>query len=518
MMQNAGHNLAKAVMDAFYFIEGGRVLGLVGPGNNGGDTLVALEKMARNEWQTTAYIAPRRKEGDPLVKSAAEAGVVIVKASDDEDNTRLAELIRSHNLVLDGLLGTGIKLPLKIEIAQVLQSAKDALADIEQPPYVIAVDCPSGVDTATGEAAPQCLKSDLTVTMAAVKAGLLEFPAYNLVGDLKVVGIGLEEDDPRSKTWQSIQRQVVEVEEVKAVLPPRPLDAHKGTFGTALIIAGSVNYTGAALLAASAAYRSGAGLVTLGVPEPLHAALAGQIPEATWVLLPHELGVISETAVQTISDPLQRATAVLIGPGFGLEDTTRRFLEKLFVPARKAGRGMGFVHSAEKVDASQKDGKLPPLVLDADALKLVAKLPDWPNVLPPQTILTPHPGEMSVLTGASKDEIQADRIATAEKYAREWNQVVVLKGAFTVIASPKGLTRIIPVASPALARAGTGDVLAGLIVGLRAQGLPAFEAAWAGAWIHAQAGLRAAENLGTPVSVLAGDLLQGMVEVLGEIT
>jgi len=385
---------------------------------------------------------------------------------------------------------------------------------MEDPPHVVAVDCPSGVDSDTGEAAPECIPAELTVTMAAIKRGLLQFPAYNLIGSLRLVGIGL----PKGiKAYDSVQREVASPEWVRDVLPPRPLDAHKGTFGTALIVAGSVNYTGAAALAGEAAYRIGAGLVTLGVPGSLHSALAGQLPEVTWLLLPHEMGVIQSNAAKIVKENLDRVTAMLVGPGFGLEDPTAEFLVQFLgeqISKKKAQ--LGFVQSSEK-GIEQETSELPPLVIDADGLKLLARIPDWAEQLPASTVLTPHPGEMAVLTELETSEIQADRVAVAERYAAEWGHVVVLKGAFTVIAAPDGRTMVIPVASSALARAGSGDVLAGLIVGLRAQGLEAFEAAAAGAWIHAQAGLLAADVLGSTASVIAGDLIGTLPDVLVQL-
>jgi NAD(P)H-hydrate epimerase len=176
-----------------------------------------------------------------------------------------------------------------------------------------------------------------------------------------------------------------------------------------------------------------------------------------------------------------------------MEETTKDFLAKLL------------------------EAKLPPLVVDADGLKLLAQIPDWHKKLPASAVLTPHPGEMSVLTGLSKDEIQSDREAIAAKYAKQWGHVVVLKGAFTVVAAPDGRIAVLPFASSALARAGTGDVLAGLIVGLRAQGVEAFESAVAGAWIHARAGLSALSEVGSAASVLAGDVLDYVNDVMGEL-
>ena len=285
-----------------------------------------------------------------------------------------------------------------------------------------------------------------------------------------------------------------------------------------MIAAGSINFTGAAYLAGKAAYRIGAGLVTLAVPASLHGALAGQFPEATWVLLPHELGVISSAAADVLKKNLERATALLVGPGLGLEDTTRDFIANLLnIAEDKPVHGrMGFVQ-AEAEKPLTKPVPLPPMILDADGLKLLAKLPDWPKLLPAMAILTPHPGEMSVLTGLTTEEIQKDRLIMAHKFAQEWGHVVVLKGAFTVIAAPDGRTTTIPMATPALARAGTGDVLAGLITGLRAQGVDAYDAARAGAWIHAQAGLMAAGFQGSAAAVMAGDVLEAIPDVIADL-
>jgi NAD(P)H-hydrate epimerase len=200
--------------------------------------------------------------------------------------------------------------------------------------------------------------------------------------------------------------------------------------------------------------------------------------------LPAEEGWIAATAAKIVKDGLERATAMLIGPGLGQEESTAQFFAKLLKE------------------------KLPPLVIDADGLKLLAGIKDWHKNLQADVVLTPHPGEMAVLSGVGKDEIQSARIDTAEKFSKLWRQIVVLKGAFTIIAAPDGRTAVLPLATPALARAGTGDVLAGLITGLRAQGMPPYEAACAAVWLHGQAGLRAASRIGGTAGVLAGDLIE----------
>jgi len=518
MMENAGHNLSREILQLAYAQddeEDIQVLGFVGPGNNGGDTLVALTHLAEKGWKARAYLIKRKAAGDPLVKRLEDADGELYLAEKDSDFQQLTAFLETADVVLDGVLGTGFKLPLKPDISKVLGAAKIILESIEWQPLIVAVDCPSGVDCDTGEVAEECISADATVTLAAVKQGLLKLPAYDLIGELRVVDIGLLNE---LKSWQAVKSEVANETLAASLLPERPTDAHKGTFGTALVVAGSVNYTGAALLAGKAAYRIGAGLVTLAIPAPLHTALAGHFPEATWLLLPHEMGSIASGAADVLTDNLERATALLVGPGLGLDDTTREFIANLLdgAHAKVSHTRMGFVQSAGS-KADQKRAALPPFVFDADGLKLLAKLPDWFRLLPAPAILTPHPGEMSVLTGLTAEKIQKDRLAIAGKYAAEWGHVVVLKGAFTVIAAPDGRTTTIPVATPALAHAGTGDVLAGLITGLRAQGLEAYDAARLGAWVHAQAGLAAAVVQGSTAAVLAGDVLEAVADVLAEL-
>ncbi|HTX91894.1 MAG TPA: NAD(P)H-hydrate dehydratase [Anaerolineales bacterium] len=518
MMENAGYNLSREVLKLAYAQDDEeeiQVIGLVGPGNNGGDTLMALTRLAEKGWTARAYLIHRKPGNDPLVKRLEEADGEVYLAEKDADSQQLQSFIEAADVLLDGVLGTGFKLPLKDDIGAALAAVQGIIAGMEWPPYIVAVDCPSGVDCDSGEAAAQTIPADATVTMAAVKQGLLKLPAYDLAGELRVVEIGRLDD---LKSWQAIKNEVADADLIASLLPPRLTDAHKGTFGTALIAAGSVNYTGAALLAGKAAYRIGAGLVTLAIPTLLHSALAGQFPEATWVLLPHEMGVIASGAADVLLKNLERATALLIGPGMGLEDTSKEFIANLLGSAstRQAHGRMGFVKS-QGDEPDQKSASLPPMVVDADGLKLLAKLPDWPKLLPAPAILTPHPGEMAVLTGLETEAIQKDRLNIAGKYAREWGHVVVLKGAFTVVAAPDGRTTTIPLATPALARAGTGDVLAGLIAGLRAQGVDAYDTARSAAWIHAQAGLTAAESVGSLASVLAGDVLSAVAYVLSEL-
>ncbi len=489
MMEAAGKGLADEIQSNFGHIPGRVVTALVGSGNNGGDALVALDYLQSWGWKSTALICRKRLESDPLLKRFGDNGG---RLEDwwigKQQNADIDKEIITADLLLDGVFGTGIKLPLKDPIKTLLMKIKDRLEHAAEKPIIVAVDCPSGIDCNTGQVDLACIPADLTVTMAAIKKGLFEFPAYQYLGDLRLVEIGLPDELLELK---KISREMITRDWVKTVLPSRPPDGHKGMFGTTLIIGGSVNYPGAAILAGDSAYHSGAGLVTIAVPSVIYEGVIGTLPEATWIKLNDLNGAISESALSQIAFALERPTACLIGPGLGLEKGTAKFLEGFFL-----------------LDS------LPPIVLDADGLTLARGLKRWPGILPEGSILTPHPGEMAVLTGNTVKEIQADRIGFAERFSREWNQVVLLKGAHTVIAEPEGGTRIYQGAEPALARAGSGDVLAGIIAGLAAQGLDPFDAAAAGVWIHGEAGKQAERNIGSPAAVLAGDISRAIGEIL----
>lgn len=507
MMERAGTYVARIVHGLFAQEESSTVIGLIGSGNNGGDTLIALDILQKMGWNCLAYLIRSRAENDSLVQRVKDTGVQIATLEKDVHFRILDEWFEDTEILLDGILGTGFKPPLKKEVHAVLTH----LAEKEHAPFVVAVDCPSGIDCESGEVAKETLVADLTLCLGAVKTGLLKLPAFAYLGELVPIDLDFEKYSP---TLRAIQSAVIEDNVLDEVLPVRPLDAHKGTFGTLLTVAGSVNYTGAALLAGKAAYRIGVGLVQMAVPSSLHTVLAGNFPEATWIMLPNEMGVIASEAGDVIWKNLDRATAMLVGPGLGRENTTKEFLRHLLEAEKPSSfqSPIGFV-TTEKKARPVKISKLPPLVLDADGLNLLAEIPHWQILIPEGSIITPHPGEMARLTGMSIDEIQADRQAIAVKYAKEWKCVVVLKGAFTIIAEPAGKCSVIPVANPALARAGTGDVLAGIIGGLLAQKIPAYQAACAGAYIHAQAGLFAAHSVGCPQSVMAGDVLDSISEV-----
>jgi len=278
---------------------------------------------------------------------------------------------------------------------------------------------------------------------------------------------------------------IISKEWVAGKLPKRPKDANKGTFGKVLVVAGSKNYPGAAYLSCAGCYRVGAGLVTLATIPVVQNIVSKKLPEVTFIVLPEEDGVIGEMALDVLFAKISH-DVILIGPGLNKKEGTAKFIYRML----KMGIG----------DLT--------FVIDGDGLNILSEIKEWDKLLENygnSAVLTPHPGEMSRLTGLSIEEIQADREKIAQNFADEWGQVVVLKGANTVIASSTQ-TAISPFANPILATAGTGDVLAGVIAGLIAQGLTTFDASCVGVYIHGMAGEILREKIGE-AGALASDLL-----------
>ncbi len=515
MMENAGRETAEAVRRHLE-PKGRRILALVGPGNNGGDGLVAAHYLWAMGARITCYLWKRGDEEDPNLQRVEKDGLPLIWAQDDAEFDALRGLLAEADVLIDALLGVGASLPIREDLAQLLDQVRAGLAECHdspalipvvpadvtrQGPLVVAVDCPTGLDSDTGELDPHALPADLTVTFAYPKVGLLRFPGAGAVGHLVVADIGIPPELARD-----VELEMATAAQIREWLPARPGSSHKGTFGRVLIVAGSVNYVGAAALAGSGAKRVGVGLVTMALPMPIQSAVAANLAEATYLLLPHDMGVISSGAVRLIREQMGDYDALLLGPGLSREKETALFVRQFLGLEREERKGrLGFVASSDAEDAGE--ASLPPLVIDADGLNIMATVDNWWASLPPGTILTPHPGEMARLMGdeATTTDVQADREGLARRMAEAWNLVLVLKGALTVVAAPDGRILVMPFANSGLATAGTGDVLAGAIAGFRAQGLGAFEAAAAGAYAHGLAGELARADLGE-AGMVAGDL------------
>jgi ADP-dependent NAD(P)H-hydrate dehydratase / NAD(P)H-hydrate epimerase len=525
LMESAGRAVAQAVLARLDNAPAHQVLVLCGPGNNGGDGLVAAHYLAEAGCAVRIYFASPPDENNPNLQRVRAHSLPVDNLANDSDGHTLEQWMREATVVMDAVFGTGVRLPLAGRPADLLRQVAAHLAARPTPPALrVAVDCPSGLNCDTGVLDPAALPADLTVTLAAAKRGQFVFPAAGWLGELVVADIGVSADLP---ALAEVPLELATRQSVQAWLPPRPRDAHKGTFGRALVAAGSVNFTGAAYLAGAAAYRIGAGLVTLAVVAPLQPILAAKLPEATWLVLPDEAGGIAASAAEVLEKELPRTQALLVGPGLGVEKSTGQFVRRLVQAEEGRGGGrkgaLGFApyvphapHASEPPGGEAESKARPPLVVDADGLRLLAQVENWAARLPRLSVLTPHPGEMAALTGLDKDAIQADRLGVAQRFAAAWGQIVVLKGAFTVVAAPDGRTTLVPFATAALARAGTGDVLAGMITGLLAQGVPPYEAAVAGAYLHGRCGELAAQAMGQTASVLASDVLAALPAALAE--
>lgn len=517
MMDTAGRAVAERIRHYLEAFDEPRVLALIGPGNNGGDGLVAGRILSLEFHAHVAFFlaAPRDDEN---FRKAQEAGLEIT-----DDLLALGALVARADVLVDALLGTGARLPVRGAIQSTLQVVQAALlarrgraahgrtvapgrpevwAQPLPSPFVVAVDLPSGMDADTGALDELALHADETVTFEAAKLGQAQFPGAMALGALHVAALNLPDTLPAR---DSIRRTLLDAGTVKALLPPRPADANKGTFGKALVVGGSPNYIGAPGLAALGAYRVGTGLVTVAAPERVVSALAGHLLEVTWLPLPDGA---AHSIDETTFDQLLAYDALLVGPGIGRAFDVIGLLTGLFE------RGQSHV---------------PPLVIDADGLNALAGQAEWWKRLPQRTVLTPHPGEMARLAHIEAEAgrspvqaVQARRLELAAEKAALWRCVVLLKGAYSAVAAPDGRMAVIPFADAALARAGTGDVLAGMITGLLAQGLAPFEAAAAGAYLHGYAGMLAAAYMGARASVLATDVaasihaaITGVLETAG---
>ena len=482
LMENAGKAVAEEVRRILGNIDQQRILVMIGPGNNGGDGLVTARHL--HDWgaKVSVCLFSQRSTGDPNLEQVRKRRITVIDVT-DEGVGRFGELLPSAEVVIDALFGTGKIRSIRSLFLQALDSVSRAKK--KQPGLrIIALDLPSGLDADTGEVDSACLYADDTITLGFPKPGLFISPGAERVGKVTVVDIGIPEYLVEQVT--QVTRELITSEWAKSVIPRRPLEANKGSFGRVLVVAGSSNYIGAAYLACSGAIRVGAGLVTLATATSLQPILASKLTEVTYLPLPESRsGTISAEAAKLIQQELGNYNVLLLGCGLGQSQSVIKLVKSILLRLKPG---------------------LSSLVLDADALNTLASTPKWWQQLTDDVILTPHPGEMARLAGVSIDKVQSDRVGIAKKVAQEWHKTIVLKGAYTVIAAPDGQSAINSVANPGLASAGTGDVLSGAIAGLVAQGLSLFEAAACGVYLHGEAGEMVKARLGD-AGMIATDLL-----------
>ncbi|HEV8585374.1 MAG TPA: NAD(P)H-hydrate dehydratase [Methylomirabilota bacterium] len=483
LMENAGRGAAEALLAALpergLRARGLRVAIVCGRGGNGGDGFVVARRLKRAGARPDVLLAapPDTLRGDAAEKyrEMRRAGIA---ARVVEDAAAAAPIVQAAGVVVDALLGTGARGAPERRVADLIE----AINASGRP--VVALDLPSGLPADGGAPEGPAVRAWLTATFAAPKPGLLLEPGAALAGRVVVVPIGV----PDAEVARDARTFVLEARDVAPLFPRRARDAHKGTYGHLLVLAGSVGKTGAAALAARGALRSGVGLVTVGTAASAQPTVAALSLEAMTEPLP-ETG--ARTLAMKAREPIvalaETRDAVAIGPGLGLDHETRALARELVASLPR------------------------PMVVDADALTALADHLDVLRGAPGARVLTPHPGEMARLVAGRVEDVQRDRLGVARAFAGAHGVHLVLKGARTLIAQPDGRVLINPTGNAGLATGGTGDVLTGILGALLARGLEAAQAAPAGVYLHGLAGDVAAERVGEE-ALIAGDV----VEALGE--
>lgn len=469
LMESAGQSVAREIRRQFP--KGRRVMILAGGGNNGGDGLVVARHLAEAGWTVSVelFVDPERLAGEAAAQWALVAPMHlpvrhVETAEEARESTARAA---GADCVVDALLGTGLRGTVREPVRSAIEALNAALGATP----VVAVDAPSGLDGATGRVRGAALRADLTVTLGFPKPGLFlaDGPAHT--GRLVAVPLGYPPAALAAAASQNRPLGWTALEDAEAALPPRAHDLHKGAAGRLLLLAGSADYPGAAVLAATAALRTGAGLCVVATPAPVAGWLIERLPEAIVLSLPvTKTGALAARAAEVVAKAAGEADAVALGPGL----TT--------------GRGVGALVAA----ALAAPG---PVVVDADALNVLAADPE-PVRRDAATVLTPHPGELGRWLDRPAAEVDADRLAAARQAADRWGCHVVLKGSPTVIADPGGRADLNLTGNPGLAVGGSGDVLTGVLGSLLAQGVAAPLAARAAPLLHGLAADWAARDLG----------------------
>lgn len=483
LMELAGLALARRAEEILNASSRRRVVVFAGKGNNGGDGFVAARHLHNRGAAVRVVItdAPERlgRQCAEQFRMAQRLGIETVQLTKDSQR-KVQFHAAAADLLIDALLGTGSSGPPKGAV----KTAIEIINAAERP--VLAADMPSGVDADTGAAPGAAVRADATVTFGLPKIGLLIAPGRELAGRWTVADIGL----PRA-LLEGGPRRLVLPGFVRTLLPARPPGGHKGTFGRVVIVGGSVGMAGAPTLAAWGAQRVGAGLVVLAGPEALLPVFASNAPEAVSVPLPQVNGTVAASAAERVLEALDGASVLVIGPGLGRSDDVRALVTRVLAAARE--RRVPAVVDADGLNALADAGVLPKAGGPGGGGGPSA--PGQARLFPaggaddaPALVLTPHPGEMARLCGVPAAEVAARPVELAETYARAWHAVVVLKGSPTVVADPSGRVFINSTGTAGLASGGSGDVLAGAVGGLIAQGASPADAAVAAVYVHGAAG------------------------------
>ncbi|MCL2086190.1 MAG: NAD(P)H-hydrate dehydratase [Oscillospiraceae bacterium] len=490
LMENAAKECFKKISELVDGVEGKMFVILCGRGNNGGDGIVLSALLKENGGDTLCIFVSDLPDSETarLAYTKYHERIDFSYYGHREETVKKALL--SCDVIVDCVFGSGFHGALEQKIAELFSYINSKCRTFEMygnpkttyaaPPARIAIDLPSGVNATTGQVSEGAFKADCTLVLGAAKTGLFSRTAAEQSGGLILLNIGIPNSCYTNFT------ATITGGDITRFIPKRPVFSHKGNYGKLLNISGSARYTGAALLSTKSALKSGVGLATLAAPAAVCLSIAPAIPEAVFSHLPaDDKGFINAASMNIIADELSKATVVAIGSGLGTTADTAKVTEFVI-----------------------KNAKCP-IVLDADGINSIAPNINMLRDNDKLKIITPHAAEFARLISVTVEEVEQNRIKLAAHYARETLSIIVLKGANTVIASPDGRVGVNPTGNPGLAKGGAGDVLTGIIASFVAQGVPGYEAALLGTYLH---GL-AAERLSKSVS-LAGIMPCDIAEYL----
>ncbi len=489
LMENAGRGAARVLMKKFPDLSSIRVAIASGRGNNGGDGFVIARYLAHAGIPVTVYLLSEssRLSGDTAdnFNLLAALNIPVREVTNESDFNQVKTEMAHHQLWVDAILGTG----LNSEVKGFFKSVINYINKLNRT--VLSVDIPSGLHTDSAKPCGTCIRADVTVTFAFPKIGHIQLPGADYTGELHIIDIGIP---PHIVENVPPQHHLISKESIKSLIRPRACDIHKGGTGHVLVLAGSPGKTGAAAMTAMSALRSGAGLVTLGIPESLNSVVESQALEVMTIALAEtETGALSDASIDTVLPLLENKKCLTFGPGIGTHPKTKQLVMRLIRECPV------------------------PMIIDADGLNNLADHPEILHSCKSEVILTPHPGEMARMLNTTPKNVQENRITFAKEFAGKYNVHLILKGARTLIAHPDGHLYINPSGNPGMASAGMGDVLTGMIAGFVSQGYSPRTAARMAVYLHGDAADKVAASKG-PYGYIASDIMDKLPEVIGGIT